>query len=119
MKAIKKKVSEEDRKKAKPIKVAIIDDGVTLEDLSMKSVVNGWFPDMPTPPHRNMNTCYVSETGHGTEMAKLIQRVCPFVGFFIAKLDTRQPTREAVYESVAESAVIVRQPTYAVLQVKC
>jgi hypothetical protein len=86
------------------IKVALIDDGVTLEDLgSTKSIQDGWFPDKPSPEHRSMNTWYISEKGHGTEMAKLIQQVCPFVSFYVAKLDTQK----LVYKSVAASAVEV------------
>lgn len=90
----------------RPIKVAVIDDGVSVGELSSgKSYCGGWYADKATPDHRSMNTFYFSEKGHGTEMAKLIQRVCPFATFFIGKLDTRN----TIYKSVAESAVAVSE----------
>jgi hypothetical protein len=93
------------------IKVAIIDDGVDLEDLTTtKYITGGWYPDRRAPDRRLMNAWYISEKKHGTEMAKLIQLVWPFLNLYIAKLDT---TRR-VYKSVAASAAEVCATTHLV-----
>ncbi|KAF3904384.1 hypothetical protein ABW21_db0201646 [Orbilia brochopaga] len=100
--ALTKKVPRNQRDKIKgQVKVAIIDDGVDLGDLQAPQYVGGgWHPDKKAPDRRTMNAWYYSEKKHGTEMAKLIQLVCPFVSLYVAKLDTRR----LVYTSVAESA---------------
>lgn len=87
------------------VTVAIIDDGVDLEDLQMpRYIKGGWYTDGKEPGHRNMNTWYVSDQKHGTEMARLVQRLCPFVSLYIGKLDTRK----VKFPSIAESAAEVR-----------
>ncbi|KAK6355547.1 hypothetical protein TWF696_004646 [Orbilia brochopaga] len=100
--ALTRKVSAKQREEIKgKIVVAIIDDGVDLEDLQAPQyVAGGWHPDKKAPDRRTMNAWYYSEKKHGTEMAKLIQLICPFVSLYVAKLDTRR----LVYKSVAESA---------------
>jgi hypothetical protein len=87
--------------KMKPITVAVIDDGANLEALSSASF-DGWYPEKVPLPHGLGNSWYLS-TGHGTEMVRLIQMVCPHASFFIGKLDTHR----AVYNSVSESAAKV------------
>ncbi|KAJ8127354.1 hypothetical protein O1611_g6283 [Lasiodiplodia mahajangana] len=83
------------------VKVAIIDDGVDLADLSTTEyVTEGWYPDRRAPDRGHMNAWYISEKKHGTEMAKLIQLVWPFLNLYVAKLDTKM----RVYKSVAASA---------------
>lgn len=99
------KVPKPIKEKMQPIKVALIDDGVTLGHLAnTKLITKGWFPGSPTPEHGSMDLWYYSEKGHGTEMAKLVQFGCPFVNIFVGKLDTRR----LVYDTVAKSAVKVR-----------
>lgn len=90
--------------------MAIIDDGVDLEALqTVDYIAGGWHPDRKAPDRRAMNAWYFSEKNHGTEMAKLVQLVCPFASLYFAKLDTRR----LVYKSVAESAAKVRPPQLA------
>jgi hypothetical protein len=91
-----------------PIKVGLIDDGVDIADLPLtKFTQHGWFADKPLPEHRSMNTWYSSYRGHGTEMAKIIYHICPFVTFYVAKLDIEKRK----YDSVAESAPEVSSST--------
>ena len=86
------------------VKVAIIDDGVDLVDLgTTEYITGGWYPDRRAPDRGHMNAWYISEKKHGTEMARLIQLVWPFLNLYIAKLDTRR----RVYKSVAASAAEV------------
>ncbi len=101
-------IAKDQRKSLKGIvRVAIIDDGVNLESLEAPEyVIGGWHPDHKAPVRGDMNAWYSSEKTHGTEMAKLVQRVWPYVSLYIAKLDT---TRR-VYKSVAESAAEVSAP---------
>lgn len=86
------------------VRVAIIDDGVDLEHLATTEyITGGWYPDRRAPDRGDMNVWYLSETHHGTQMAKLIQMVWPYLNLYVAKLDTSR----RVYNSVAESAAVV------------
>ncbi|XXH01221.1 hypothetical protein Hte_007575 [Hypoxylon texense] len=86
----------------RPIKVALIDDGVKTSYAGLDDNVqigkSGWqqFDTYKTQTgaarrgyFRNYNS---SHTGHGTVMAYYIKRVCPKVHFYVAKLDP-QPQR--------------------------
>ncbi|KAI1458770.1 subtilisin-like protein [Annulohypoxylon moriforme] len=110
------------RMPARPIKVALIDDGVKTSygglDGNIYAGNSGW-EQLDTNKSqtgmtrqdyfRNYNS---SHTGHGTVMAYYIKRVCPKVHFYVAKLEP-EPQRgyiggrsEAVTfsrESVAEA----------------
>lgn len=104
-KQLTKKYSPDRRKElgldSSPIKVAVIDDGVDLNKVNPTGW-DGWMPS-EVPGTSVHNPWYFTDRGHGTEMVRLIQKVCPFAHFFIGKLDTRG----VVYKSVAESAVEV------------
>jgi len=101
---IKKKYDAKFRSKMRPVTVALIDDGVDIEKLGSSNFFRGgWHPEKPTPEHGYGNAWTISEDGHGTEMVGLIQRVCPFVRFYVCKLDTHK----RVYDNVAKSAVEV------------
>lgn len=105
--AINKQITKAALSKMKPITVGLIDDGVNLDELFPSNFSeHGWYADSTSPARGSMNTWYTSEEGHGTQMARLICRMCPRVNIFVGKLDTK--TR--VYTSVAESAVKVRGP---------
>ncbi|PMD53230.1 uncharacterized protein K444DRAFT_479844, partial [Hyaloscypha bicolor E] len=68
------------------VRVAVIDDGVNANESSLYERVahNGWPRQHPTS---SQSPWYQSFSGHGTEIAKLICSVCPFVKLYIAKLD--------------------------------
>jgi len=86
------------------VTVALIDDGVDLEHLRTTDYISGgWYPDRRAPDRGRMNAWYISEKKHGTEMAKLIQLVWPYLNLYVAKLDTGR----RVYKSVAASAAEV------------
>lgn len=80
----------------------MIDDGVSLESLPL-SDVKGWNAKKVPPEPRAGRTWHFSEAGHGTEMVRLVRKVCPFASFFIGKIDTRRE----FCNSVSESAVMV------------
>lgn len=102
--AVSKHITEDVRAKMAPVTVGLIDDGVDLRDLRSSNFLRpGWYADTTSPEHGKMNTWYVSDKGHGTQMAKLICRVCPNVIIYVGKLDTKTQ----VYSSVAQSAVKV------------
>jgi len=71
------------------VKVAIIGDGVDLIDSTHNLKVSGGISFVPQHP-----AWYLSSTGHGTEMATLIRRVCPFSDLYIARLNVDDPTTE-------------------------
>ena len=93
--------------KMNTILVGVIDDGVNLDDFSAGNRFQGWQPGVVPPPHKRGNAWYYSHTGHGTEMAKIIQHVCPYANLFIGKLDTKAGSSG----SVAASAAKVRKRT--------
>ncbi|KAM7187648.1 hypothetical protein V8F33_011115 [Rhypophila sp. PSN 637] len=84
-----------------PIKVALIDDGVTPDHLNFTdSVREGWPLDV-VDEDSTISTYYKSREGHGTAMANLIHHVCPFAQFYVAKLEKKAPKP---YKSVAHMA---------------
>ncbi len=84
-----------------PIKVALIDDGVTPKKLHVKgSVKEGWPLDV-LGKDRMISTYFRSRDGHGTAMANLIHYVCPFAHLYVAKLEKSAPKP---YRSVAHMA---------------
>lgn len=85
------------------VTIAIVDDGVDLEQLKTAAyVTGGWYPDRKEPDRGNMNSWYISEKKHGTEMAKLIQLIWPYLNLYVAKLDTGRRAYETVAASAAE-----------------
>jgi hypothetical protein len=83
----------------KKITVAVIDDGVKLEDMEDSAKrFEGWYMDTVPPPHGKANAWYYSSEGHGTEMVRIIRKVCPHAHFFICNLD--KPTQFQVRRCV-------------------
>ncbi|KAL6787896.1 hypothetical protein J3E68DRAFT_445126 [Trichoderma sp. SZMC 28012] len=87
------------QKSTRPIRVALIDDGVKTSyaglDNNIHTGKSGWQQsDSPTTQtensqwehFRNYNS---SHTGHGTVMAYYIKRVCPRVSLYVAKLNCK------------------------------
>ncbi len=71
------------------IKVALIDDGVspTYEHVSKYLHHPGW----PYTGERAQEN-FTSTNGHGSKMAYLITKICPFVEIYVAKLDAKTST---------------------------
>jgi hypothetical protein len=96
-------------KKAGPIKIAIIDDGVdaSLVSLDGKIAIGESFC-----PYANsadlMSPYYVPAGNHGTVMATLICKVCPEVKLYVARLDERQSAGNRQRQITAKSAADVR-----------
>ncbi|KAI0382948.1 hypothetical protein F5Y04DRAFT_251481 [Hypomontagnella monticulosa] len=71
-----------------PVTVAIIDDGVDINDQTIQSKVIGGRSFCHRDEEQNLNQpYYVSGGGHGTAMAGLICKVCPNVRLYILRLD--------------------------------
>ena len=84
----------------RPIKVAVIDDGIDFfykQEKFANTFKEG--QSFCTGPKRR--PFFFSSTGHGTLMADLVQRICPRVHLYVARLDelkgdtTIQPTAES------------------------
>ncbi|KAL9639492.1 MAG: hypothetical protein Q9204_001067 [Flavoplaca sp. TL-2023a] len=86
------------------VKVAVIDDGVspTYEGVSQNLHHPGW-PYNGEKAQENFTSTY----GHGSKMAYLITRMCPFVEIYVAKLDANTTTfRERTFSlGAAKKAV--------------
>ena len=92
----------------KPVKVAIVDDGVdvSLESLQGKIALGQSF--CPYANSSEMMTPYfVSSSNHGTSMATLICSLCPMVQLYVARLDQRQASTSNQRHITADSAAQV------------
>lgn len=71
-----------------PVNVAVIDDGVDINDQTIQSRIAGGRSFCHRDESENLNQpYYVSSGGHGTAMAGLICKVCPNVRLYILKLN--------------------------------
>ena len=89
-----------------PIKVAVIDDGIDLcyhEEQFSTTMKTGQSFCTGSKPH----PFFFSSTGHGTLMADLVQRICPRVHLYIARLNARETGSPTQY--TPESAARVSQ----------
>ncbi|KAI9667432.1 MAG: hypothetical protein M1821_000247 [Bathelium mastoideum] len=84
------------------VKIALIDDGVdgTFDDLS-RNIERGISYSRRSKDL--YNPYYHSMGGHGTIMAHLIRRVCPFVRLYVAKLE-EEPVQEQLRITAASAA---------------
>jgi hypothetical protein len=86
----------------RPIKVAVIDDGVTPGELTNKRALEEGWPLLSTRKRGTAKPYYNSEKGHGTKMARLIQYMCPFVQLYVAKVDIYKEKDSSVATSAAK-----------------
>ncbi|PVH79900.1 hypothetical protein DL98DRAFT_515795 [Cadophora sp. DSE1049] len=105
MKKIKGLKAEQEDPVLNPVTVALIDDGVeiTHEDLRSQKLSGKSFDyyqdDWLVSPYWN------SASGHGTLMARLIQRVCPSAVIYVIKLKTFNPDGSSKLRIDASSAI--------------
>ncbi|ROW10102.1 hypothetical protein VMCG_02078 [Cytospora schulzeri] len=101
MQAVEEHIGLKSEMPARPIRVALIDDGVKTSyselDNNIHAGKSGWHQPDPDAKYkkrmhggtfRNYNS---SHTGHGTVMAYYIKRVCPNVRLYVAKLEVVSP----------------------------
>ncbi|KAH8654473.1 hypothetical protein BGZ60DRAFT_532842 [Tricladium varicosporioides] len=71
-----------------PIMIALIDDGVDINEQSLHAKIIGGRSFCQRDRFQNLSKpYYVTSGGHGTVMASLICRVCPNAQLFVVKLD--------------------------------
>ncbi|KAI1213091.1 uncharacterized protein F4807DRAFT_471577 [Annulohypoxylon truncatum] len=91
-----------------PITIAVIDDGVDINDQSIQSRIIGGRSFCHRDEEQNLNQpYYVSGGGHGTAMARLAAKVCPNVRLYILRLDEYfiEPGRRQITAKSAAKAV--------------
>ncbi|PYI33496.1 hypothetical protein BP00DRAFT_117362 [Aspergillus indologenus CBS 114.80] len=97
------------------VRVALIDDGVDIEEKTLRGKIIGGRSFCPRDYAQNLQrSFYVSGSGHGTVMASLICRVCPTAKLFVVKLAehvSENSTRQITAKSAAKAvrAAIDRQ----------
>jgi hypothetical protein len=84
------------------VKVAIIDNGVTLEELSTSEYMTGCSTDRSTPERGSVDAWYSADQSHGTEMARLVHLIWPRLNLYIVKLDTKLRVHKTIAASAAE-----------------
>ncbi|KAH0593254.1 hypothetical protein MHUMG1_08976 [Metarhizium humberi] len=94
--------------KVTPVKIAIIDDGMSDPSLQRAIAMGKSFSHYPNSTEF-MNSYFVPSGKHGTQMAKLITRICPDPRLFITRLEERLAPdgseRCITAESAAEAAI--------------
>lgn len=91
-----------------PVKVALIDDGVDLNELDHSPAFGISF--CPGEDDGE-NPWYYSSSGHGTFMASQIYRICPMAELYVFKMeDVQSQGREEGLSITARSAAQVSDP---------
>ncbi|CAN9474906.1 unnamed protein product [Alternaria alternata] len=86
----------------RPIVVALIDDGL---DINEQSVVDKVIGGRSFRNQNNLNAPYWATSGfHGTVMASLICRVCPMVQLYVLRLDEYSAKEQGKRQITAKSA---------------
>lgn len=71
-----------------PITIALIDDGVDINEQSLNAKIIGGRSFCQREKFQNLSKpYYVTSGGHGTVMVSLICRVCPRAQLYVIKLD--------------------------------
>ncbi|KAL4921648.1 hypothetical protein BDW62DRAFT_114630 [Aspergillus aurantiobrunneus] len=89
----------------KPIVVALLDDGVTLPHEGANPQLFDGTSFQTYESDQRVSPYWISETGHGTLMARLIHRICPKAMIKVFKLRTR-PTMNLSKVQIVESSAI-------------
>ncbi|ESU15292.1 hypothetical protein FGSG_08102 [Fusarium graminearum PH-1] len=71
----------------RPIRVALLDDGVNPGELVVPGVLKDGWPLPSTSRLHSSKPYYSSDQGHGTKMARLLYFMCPFISIYVAKID--------------------------------
>ncbi|KAF4467266.1 Peptidase S8 S53 subtilisin kexin sedolisin [Fusarium albosuccineum] len=81
--------ASESRKDVRPVKIAIIDDGIdhTLDIFQGRIKMGESFHQVAEKIYGRWGALYVPSGTHGTLMAKLICKICPKVDLYIAQLE--------------------------------
>ncbi|RDW68220.1 hypothetical protein BP5796_08877 [Coleophoma crateriformis] len=87
-----------------PIKVALIDDGIDINELQYTPIGGRSF----CPRDDNGDTLsfpwHFSSSGHGTVMASQIYRICPRTQLYVLKLEDHQNKKTGSHQITAKSA---------------
>jgi len=92
----------------RPVKVAVVDDGATPGELTIKRALKDGWPPLSTRKRDTTRPYYNSEKGHGTKMARLIQYMCPFVHLYVAKVYIYKEKDSSVATSAAEVSHLLK-----------
>ncbi|KAH6975043.1 hypothetical protein BKA56DRAFT_589953 [Ilyonectria sp. MPI-CAGE-AT-0026] len=94
-----------DSQSIRPVKIAILDDGVDASITSLDGKIAVGKSFSPNANSNNlMNPWFISSSNRGTYMAMLICRVCPMVQLYVARLDEQQTIGSNQEHMTAKSA---------------
>jgi hypothetical protein len=95
-----------------PITIALIDDGVDINEQSLHAKIIGGRSFCQRDSFQNLSKpYYVTSGGHGTVMASLICRVCPMAQLYVVKLDEHM-SENMKRQITAKSAAKVYPPPH-------
>ncbi|PMD16059.1 hypothetical protein NA56DRAFT_709146 [Hyaloscypha hepaticicola] len=97
------------------VKVAVIDDGINILQGGFDDSIRGGVFFYTSPGTSVSRPYYFSSSGHGTLMANLIKRVCPIEQLYIARLDTKNDTKQLT----ATSASKARHASFCTHRISC
>ncbi|RAK81430.1 S8 family peptidase [Aspergillus fijiensis CBS 313.89] len=91
------------------IRVALIDDGVDIEEKTLRGKIVGGRSFSPREHAQNLQrSFYVSGGGHGTVMASLVCRLCPAAKLFVVKVAEHVSRDSGRHISASSAAKAVR-----------
>ncbi|TLD03660.1 uncharacterized protein PgNI_11877 [Pyricularia grisea] len=106
----------------RPVTIALIDDGVNIthEELCGRNFPGKSFDHYKEDGWWRVSPYWNSATGHGTLMARLIQRICPSATIHVIKLKTVRTANSDKIQIDSQSAVqAIRHATEIGAQVIC
>ncbi|TLS24928.1 hypothetical protein PpBr36_08863, partial [Pyricularia pennisetigena] len=106
----------------RPVTIALIDDGVNIthEELCGRNFPGKSFDHYKEDGWWRVSPYWNSATGHGTLMARLIQRICPSATIHVIKLKTVRTVNSGKIQIDSQSAVqAIRHATEIGAQVIC
>ncbi|KAI0400668.1 hypothetical protein F4802DRAFT_619718 [Xylaria palmicola] len=96
------------------VRVAVLDDGIDWSFANANKCYGmSFYPDKRSD-FEGHNVWYSSSTDHGTLMAALIQKICPDVTLYIARLDQTE-SEQGEFQPTPESAAKARIYLLAIL----
>ena len=103
----------------KPIKIALIDDGVDMKEDALHGKVLGGRSFCMRDEEQNLNrSYYVKSGGHGTAMASLICRICPHAKLIVLKLEEHIGPNSERQITAKSAAKVCTHSAHSLMNVK-
>lgn len=104
----------------RPIKIAVIDDGIDISENLLEGKVMGGASFYLAQDNANIHApWWVTQGYHGTIMASLISRICPGAKLFVVRLDEKMSEGKRNITAKSAEKVRLQQPHKVVRALIC